>query len=90
MSPSCSERLYAWYGSRGGCRLELFKGDDHALTRNSVRAEQLLSHFILRCADRDVSDAESKNVLARQLVSDEEKVEKMEKGGDLKGKESIA
>jgi predicted esterase len=48
LTPSCSERLYSMYGSNGDRELKLFDRDDHALTRNSLEAEQLIGGFILR------------------------------------------
>jgi hypothetical protein len=87
LSPSCSERLYSMYGSQGHRELKLFDRDDHALTRNSLEAEQLIGGFILRCAGLDPQkDAEG---LAEKLVGDEEKVELMKKGGDLRRNESV-
>jgi hypothetical protein len=87
LSPSCSERLYSMYGSEGDRELKLFDRDDHALTRNSLEAEQLIGGFILRCAGLDPrQDAEG---LAEKLVGDEEKVELMKEGGDLRRNESV-
>jgi len=53
LSPSCSERLYSMYGTEGDKELKLFDRDDHALTRNSLEAEQLIGGFVLRCAGLD-------------------------------------
>jgi pimeloyl-ACP methyl ester carboxylesterase len=86
LSPSCSERLYAMYDSNGDREVKLFDGDDHALTRNSLEAEQLIGGFILRCAGLD-PQAEADG-LSEKLVGDEEKVELMKKGGDLRRNES--
>lgn len=83
LSYSCSERLYAHYGSNGERVLKLFDGDDHALTRNSLEAERLLGEFILRCAGLGAV-RKDEGVLAEKLVDDEEKVELMRKGGDLR------
>lgn len=88
LSPSCSERLYAMYGSKGDRQIKLFDGDDHALTRHSLEAEQLIGGFILRCAGLEVKE-EAKGVLAEKLVADEDKVELMKKGGDLRRNESV-
>ena len=84
---ACSERLYAMYGSNGDRQIKLFAGDDHALTTNSLEAEQLLGGFILRCAGVKVKE-DVQQALAEKLVGDEEKLDLMEKGGDLRGKES--
>jgi hypothetical protein len=87
LTSSCSERLYTMYGSNGDRVLKMFDGDDHALTRNSLEAEQLIGGFILRCAGLDPqADADG---LSEKLVGNEEKVELMKKGGDLRGDESV-
>ncbi len=90
LSPSCSERLSVLYGRGGNCRLELFKGDDHALTKYSSRAEQTLCTFIMWCAGLEVLDEDRRDVVSRNLVSDGDKIRKMEKGGDLRGGENIS
>ena len=75
------------YGTEGDKELKLFDRDDHALTRNSLEAEQLIGGFVLRCAGLDPrTDEES---LAEKLVGDEEKVELMEKGVALRRNESV-
>ena len=88
LSPSCSQRLYKDYGSKGERTIRLSDGDDHALTRNSQKAEELLCNFITRCAKTPVSDAE-KAILGERLVSTEDKVKLMKRGGDLRGEESV-
>ena len=88
LSPSCSQRLYKEFGSKGERTLRLFDNDDHALTRNSLKAEELLCNFIIRCAKTTVSDDE-KAILRERLVSTEDKVKLMKKGGDLRGEESV-
>lgn len=88
LSHSCSERLYAHYGPKGDRVLKLFNGDDHALTRNSLEAEQLIGEFILRCVGLE-RGKQDEGVLAEKLVGDEEKVELMRKGGDLRRNESV-
>jgi len=87
LSPSCSERLYSMYGTKGDRELKLFDRDDHALTRNSLEAEQLIGGFVLRCAG--LNPQIDKDSLAEKLVGDEEKVKLMEKGGDLRRNESM-
>ncbi|CAN9268907.1 unnamed protein product [Alternaria alternata] len=52
-----------------------------------VLAEQLIGGFVLRCAGLDPRTDE--DGLAEKLVGDEEKVELMEKGGDLRRNESV-
>jgi len=58
LSYSCSERLFDMYGHSGDRQLKLFEGDDHALTRNSIEAETLLSEFVLKCVGAGVTDDE--------------------------------
>jgi hypothetical protein len=87
LSHRCSERLYDMYGMEGNRVLKLFEQDDHALTRNSRDAEQLIGGFILECAGLDPrGDAEG---LGEVLVGEKEKVELMRKGGDLRKGESV-
>ncbi|KAF2624266.1 alpha/beta-hydrolase [Macroventuria anomochaeta] len=88
LSKSCSESLYERYGTKGDRYLHLFPNDDHALTRNSLEAEQLIGGFILKCAGIKAGRADD-GVLAEKLVKDDEKVELMEKGGDLRRNESV-
>ncbi|KAL9103374.1 MAG: hypothetical protein Q9163_001586 [Psora crenata] len=89
LSPYCSQRLYDDYGSKEGERtIRLFKGDDHALTRNSLQAEELLCEFIIRCAGQHVDDDE-KAIIKDGLVPAGDKVDLMHKGGDLRGSESV-
>lgn len=88
LSKSCSERLYAQYGTNGDRVLKLYDGYDHALTRNSLSAEKLIGKFIMNCTGLDV-EKENEGTLAQTLVSDDEKVELMRKGGDLRRNESM-
>jgi len=87
LSPWCSEKLYQMYGTKGDRELKLFDGDDHALTRNALEAEQLIGGFILRCAGLDAYA--NAHGLSETLVGDEERVELMRKGGDLRRNESV-
>jgi pimeloyl-ACP methyl ester carboxylesterase len=84
----CSESLYERYGSKGDRHLHLFPNDDHALTRNSLEAEQLIGGFILKCAGIK-GDGGDDSVLAEKLVEDSEKVDLMKRGGDLRRNESV-
>jgi hypothetical protein len=87
LAPSRSEKLYSMYGSNGDRGLKLFDRDDHALTRYSLEAEQLIGGFILRCAGLDSrADVDG---LSEKLVGDDEKVVLMKKGGDLRRNESV-
>lgn len=88
LGASCSERLFEMYGSRGDRELRLFDGDDHALTRNSLEAEEVLCNFIMKCAGVEIGDVES-TIVKENLVGDANRVELMKAGGDLKGEESI-
>lgn len=92
LSPRCSERLRDayQYATRGGeCKMHLFQGDDHALTKNSLKAEEMICDFITRCAGFEVEDAERKVVLDKELVPPAEKVKKMEESGDVRQPESV-
>jgi hypothetical protein len=88
LSKSCSESLYERYGTKGDRHLQLFANDDHALTRNSLEAEQLIGGFVLKCAGIKARRGDS-SVLAEKLVTDDEKVALMEKGGDLRRNERV-
>ncbi|EXJ61016.1 hypothetical protein A1O7_05169 [Cladophialophora yegresii CBS 114405] len=81
----CSQSLYEAYGKKGDRSLKLFEGDDHALTKNSHEAEELLCSFIARCLDVGVSGHERESVLQKTLTKDGDKVDLMKKGGDLEG-----
>ncbi|KAI0832225.1 alpha/beta-hydrolase [Hypoxylon sp. FL0890] len=89
LSPSCSERLYSTYGDKGSKRIELFDGDNHALGRNARTAETMLLGFIAGCAGLRVDDSEKKGVVDRELIDESERMELMNKGGDLRPPERI-
>lgn len=91
LSPSCSESLYQRYrnAARGGQReIKLFEDDDHALTRNSLQAEELLCEFIMRQAGGYIGQSEKEGLVQKPLLEQTERIEKMKEGGDLRG-ESI-
>jgi alpha/beta superfamily hydrolase len=88
LSSVCSERLYEMYGSKGRRKLKFFEGDDHSLTKNAQKAEEILCGFIAECADLEV-DGDEREVLGHTLVEDGERLENMKKGGDLAGQESV-
>ncbi|KAL2021776.1 hypothetical protein VTK56DRAFT_6719 [Thermocarpiscus australiensis] len=86
----CSRRLYEMYargGGEGERRLVVFEGDNHALSRNAERAEEMLCEFIARCAGVSVAEDEREAVVAAELVDDAERKELMRKGGDLRAPE---
>lgn len=89
LSQRCSQNLYDMYGNRGDRNIKLFDGDDHALTKNSMKAEELLCDFIMRCAGVDIAEDERRNVVRKPLLDEKDKIEKMQQGGDLRGQESI-
>jgi hypothetical protein len=89
LSPRCSENLFAMYGPNGNRRMELFDGDDHALTRHAAEAEEILCDFIAGVGGVKISDIDQKEVVKKQLVDDGERVEMMKKGGDLRGEERV-
>jgi dienelactone hydrolase len=88
LSPQCSERLFEIYGGMGDRAIKLFEGDDHALTKNSLEAEQLLGGFILKCAGVKPGHRDEE-VLEERLVAEGEKVKLMHKGGDLRRGENV-
>jgi len=63
--------------------LQLFEGDDHALTKNSNKAEAMLCAFVMRCAEVEITESEDSVVLRTYLVADEERVKLMKEAGDL-------
>ncbi|RKU41550.1 hypothetical protein DL546_002006 [Coniochaeta pulveracea] len=87
LSDYCSRRLYDMYGGKGERRLELFEGDNHALTCHARQAEELVGEFIARCAGVGIGEEERKGVLGVDVVDYEERRELMERGGDLRGNE---
>lgn len=88
LSPRCSERLYDMYGERGQREIKFFDGDNHALSRNAGKAEELLVEFVVRCAGERMSEGERKMV-GEEMVKGSERDEVMKRGGDLRGGESI-
>ncbi|KAK3946701.1 Alpha/Beta hydrolase protein [Pseudoneurospora amorphoporcata] len=87
LSHACSERLYAMYGEKGDRQLELFDGDNHALTGNAGMAEAMLCEFIAGCAGVEVDDGLRREVVETELVGEDEREELMRRGGDLRGPE---
>lgn len=87
----CSRRLWEWYGGgqggEGDARLEVFEGDNHALSKNAERAEEMLCEFVARCAGVRVGEEERRSVVGVELVEDGERHGLMEKGGDLRAPE---
>ncbi|KAL9121067.1 MAG: hypothetical protein Q9187_002372 [Circinaria calcarea] len=88
LNPICSERLYKMYGPAGQRTIKLFENDNHALTENSLEAEELLCNFIMKCAGVDI-DAAERQVISKPLMTSKDKVGYMERGGDLRGAESV-
>jgi fermentation-respiration switch protein FrsA (DUF1100 family) len=88
LSPQCSERLYDMYESKGRRKLHFFGGDDHALTKNSIKAEKMLCEFIADVVGLNIDGTEGE-LVNKSLVEDGEKVEIMKRGGDLEGAESV-
>jgi hypothetical protein len=83
LSATCSERLYSMYGEMGDRQLKLFDGDDHALTKNALQAEIAIGEFVMKCAGVSLEDGDSA-LLKAEAVGDDERVEVMRQGGDLK------
>ena len=88
LSPYCSEKLYADYGSRGSRELKLFEGDDHALTNHAAEAEELICDFILKNAGVEAYDTD-RDIIREDLVTGEERIDLMKEGGDLGGRENL-
>jgi pimeloyl-ACP methyl ester carboxylesterase len=93
LSVGCSRRLWKAYGDgdgdedKGERRLEVFEGDNHALSGNAKRAEEMLCEFVAQCAGVRVGEEERKNVVGVELVEDGERHGLMERGGDLRAPE---
>ncbi|KAL2155697.1 hypothetical protein VTH82DRAFT_439 [Thermothelomyces myriococcoides] len=79
-----SRRLFDAYGAGHDRALEIFEGDNHTLSSNAERAEELLCEFVARCAGVRVDQRERENVVAAELVEDGERRALMERGGDLR------
>ncbi|KAK3400909.1 Alpha/Beta hydrolase protein [Sordaria brevicollis] len=73
----CSERLYEMYGERGDRRLELFEGDNHALTGNAIVVEEMLGEFVAKCAGVEMPKEVEEEVLGVEVVDEEEREELM-------------
>ena len=84
----CSESLYRRYGEAGVRELKLFEGDDHALTRNAKEAEEMLCRFAMRCAGIEEREGETE-LVRKEVIEDRDRVELMEKAGDLGGEERV-
>jgi len=76
------------YGPDGDREIKFFENDNHALTTSSVLAEELLIGFIVKCAGTYMSERE-KELAAKEMIPDKEKVTIMKQGGDLRGSESV-
>ncbi|KAK3698048.1 hypothetical protein LTR37_017164 [Vermiconidia calcicola] len=91
LSASCSESLdekYRRYTRGGQSQLQLFEGDDHALTKNSLTAEEMICDFIMKQAGEEIAEAEQQSVVQKPLMSKEDRIKKMKEGGDMQ-RESI-
>ena len=88
LSPYCSEKLYADYGSRGARDLKLFEGDDHALTKHAAEAEEFICDFILKNASVEAHGVD-RDIIEKELVHGEERNNLMKEGGDLGGRENL-
>ncbi|EJD48121.1 alpha/beta-hydrolase [Auricularia subglabra TFB-10046 SS5] len=90
LSPSCSQRLYDLYGAERGERsILLFPNDDHALTKFTEKAEEMLLQFIAKCAGVRIGPKEHKDVVERDLLEGVDKIEAMIQEGDLRGGEQV-
>jgi pimeloyl-ACP methyl ester carboxylesterase len=86
LSDGCSRRLFEMYGAnpKGERRLQLFEGDNHALSKNAERAEEMLCEFVASCAGVGIGEEERERVVRLELIEDGERHGLMEKGGDLR------
>jgi hypothetical protein len=66
----------------------LFEEDDHALRRSSVEVERLLIGFVLKCVGVGIAVEERKS-LEKKSMGEQEKVNLMGRGGDLRRRESL-
>jgi len=92
LAANCSEMLLETYQRHAKDDLgflHVFDGDDHALTKNSAKAEAMLCAFVMRCAGVEISESEDSVVLRTTLVAEEERVKLMEEAGDLGEGESL-
>jgi len=95
LSPRCSTHLHeAWFEGYKGrdetlAKMVMFEGDDHALSRNASRVEEMMAGFVVGCAGGMVGDGDEKVVGADVLRGKDERADVMRKGGDLRGKESM-
>lgn len=97
LSPRCSRHLHeAWFeGYRGRdeslAKMVMFEGDDHALSRDARKVEEMMAGFIVRCAGGTVGDGDGDEEVVRAdvLRGKDERADVMRKGGDLRGQESM-
>lgn len=97
LRPQCSEYLHeSWFDGYKGpkkgeekAKLVMFEGDDHALTKNARKVEEMMVQFIVDCAGAKVEDRDRSVAEAAVLRSQEERIDVMKKGGDLRGRESV-
>ncbi|AEO69749.1 b9f02d0c-39b7-444d-84bb-1ff210c77926 [Thermothielavioides terrestris] len=82
----CSQRLWHMYGN-GDRMLQVFEGDNHSLSANAERAEEMLCEFVARCAGVRIDAQERRDVVGVELVDDGERHDLMERGGDLRAPE---
>jgi alpha/beta superfamily hydrolase len=86
LNVGCSQRLWHMYGD-GDRMLQVFEGDNHSLSKNAERAEEMLCEFVARCAGIRVGAQERHDVVEAELVEDGERHDLMEMGGDLRAPE---
>jgi dienelactone hydrolase len=86
LGASCSESLHEKYKktTQGGhSELHLLDGDDHSLTKDPLKAENLLCGFIMKQAGEEIGRKEQEDVVQKALITDEQRKDRMEKGRDL-------
>jgi hypothetical protein len=57
-----SETLYRVYGPTGDRAIHLFEGDDHALTKSTAQAEEMLCRFVMKCAGMEIETVEDEGL----------------------------
>jgi alpha/beta superfamily hydrolase len=88
LGASCSESLYERYrkvAKDGPCELQFLEGDDHFLTKNPLKAEDLLCSFIIKQANIEMAEVERSSVLQKPLLDSGQRRDRMEKAGDVRG-----
>lgn len=97
LSERCSRYVHeAWLEGYKGpdiedkSKLVPFEGDDHALSHNAKKAEEMIAEFIVECAGGTISKETTEVVKSEVLGNREDRLKFMDEGGDLRGREDVA